>query len=332
MHVDRDIFKNSLDAIIIPEASGVIREINPAAGLLLRKRRSKVVGTRLEKYFDGDLSKKRGEVCLKGTEIILEYTKAQGTDKGVLLYFFRDITDLKQEIMRREHFLGIAGHELKNPLATIKALNHMLLHQKKVQKDNVLKEQIEKINSKTDTLTKLIMELLDVTKIKHKRLDLNLEKISFNEVLAEVVEDFHRINGSHKVEVHNKTNIKLKIDRMRIEQVLINFLKNAAKYSPDSDIIFLNIEKTKKYLVCEIIDFGIGIPQDQIEKVFNLYYSLPGREKTPEGLGVGLYIAREIIKAHGGKIKVKSEPGRGSQFIFYLPIFNRVAEAADRMN
>lgn len=328
MHVDRDIFNNALDAIIILDASGVIKDINPSACQLLKKRRENAISCRLEDFFEGNLSKKRGEVSLKGKENILEYTKALGTDKGVLLYFFRDITEIKQELMRREHFLGIAGHELKNPLAAIKALNHLLLYQKKVREDKFLREHIQKVNLKTDTLTRLIMELLDITKIKHRQLDLQIEDVNINDLVKDVVDDFHRTNSTHRVEVQYLTDINLKIDTSRIEQVLINLLKNAAKYSPDSDIIFVNIKRSKKYIICEVIDYGVGIPADQLGKVFNLYYRLPGRENTFSGLGVGLYIANQIVKAHGGRMKVKSAPGRGSQFIFYLPLVSQLKESS----
>jgi K+-sensing histidine kinase KdpD len=325
MHSDRDIFQNALDAIIILDASGAIKDVNPSALDLLHKRRRKVVGLRLENFFYGNLTKKRGEVSLKRSkETVLEYTKAKSSDGTSLLYFFRDISDLKQEILRREHFLGIAGHELKNPLAAIKALNHMLLYQKKVQKDEFLKEHIKKVNVKTDVLTKLIMDLLDVTKIKHRRLELNMEKVGYKDCVSEIVEDFHNIQKTHKVELSVKTDVYIKIDKMRIGQVVMNLLKNAAKYSPGTDTIFLNVEKTKKYLVTEIIDFGMGIPPEGVENIFNLYYRLPNSEKSFDGLGVGLYIANQIVKAHGGKMKVKSAVNRGSQFIFYLPLTSKL--------
>lgn len=325
MHVDRDIFKNALDAIIITEASsGVIREINPSALKLLHKRKIKTIGTNIQNYFDGNLNKNRGEVVLKKSDTVLQYNNTPSSTKGTHIYFFRDITDIKQEMLRREHFLGIAGHELKNPIAAIKALHQLLLMQKTVKEEPKIKELIQKAEIKTNTLLKLITELLDVTKIKHKRLDLNLEDVSFNKIIKEVVDDFHRINSTHKVEITNDTDIKIKVDKIRIEQVLINLLKNGAKYSPESGMVFINVEKTKRWLVCEVIDFGIGMPTEEISKVFNLYYRLPGREKTIEGLGVGLYIAYQIIKAHGGKMRVKSAPGRGSQFIFYLPLISKI--------
>ena len=319
MHVDRDIFKNAQDAIMITDASGKVSEINPSALKLIKKRQEKIIGQKLDQFFDGDFNKKKGEVELRKQNITLQYTRSEASNKQGFLYFFRDITDLKEEMMRREHFLGIAGHELKNPLATIKALNHVLLSQKAVRENELLTEYVKKINNKTDTLTKLIVELLDITKIKQKTLQLNPEVVSFNSLLSEVCEDFGHVNTTHEVIINNKTDENMFIDKSRIEQVIINLLKNAAKYSPDQNKIFINVKKTKKYLVCEVIDFGVGIPADQIDKVFNLYYRIPGRERTFDGLGVGLFIAYQIVRAHGGKMKIKSQLDHGSQLIFSLP-------------
>ncbi len=331
MHVDRDIFKNALDAIIIVNNAGSVLEVNPTAINLIKKRKGKITGQPLITFFDGDLTKERGEVMLKNDdakaidkEIILEYTKAEGTDKDKYLYFFRDISEFKLEIKRREHFLGIAGHELKNPLAAIKALDQMLLRSKKIKGDEFLETQLKKIDSKADTLTKLIKELLDITKIKHDTLGLNIKRVRFNSILDDVVEDFTRTETAHKVVVHNPTDVYINADPERIAQVIINLLKNGAKYSPNSDMLFVNVEKRKKYLICEVIDFGIGIPANELGNIFKLYYRLPDREYSFAGLGVGLYIAREIIKAHGGKMKVKSELGYGSQFNFYLPLKQKI--------
>jgi signal transduction histidine kinase len=320
MHVDRDIFKNALDAIVIADKDGVIQEVNPSTLELIKKRGQKIVGRKIEEFFNGDLTKKRGQVGLKNKETVLEYTRARILSNEKQLFFFRDITELRQEMLRREHFLGIAGHELKNPLAGIKALSHLVLSNPKIKDDAAISEQIKKIDLKADALHSLIRELLDITKIKQNALLLTIEPVSFKKILLEVIEDFKRINTTHKIDISIKKDARLKVDKERIEQVIINLLRNAAKYSPEADKIIVDVDLTKKYLTCKITDFGIGIPEDETEKVFNLYYRLPGREKSFAGLGVGLYIAREIIKAHKGFMKVRSRVGSGTDFIFYLPL------------
>ncbi len=184
--------------------------------------------------------------------------------------------------------------------------------------DNVI--FVEKVLRQVDKLSELITNLLNVSKIEAGKLELNPTHFDVNELLAEQVANLQQTTNIHKI-IFNKNKKKLIInaDREKIEQVVINILNNAIKYSRNQGDIIVDAAKIRGYIKVDIKDEGIGIPQKDIKNIFLRFFRVSGSASSFSGSGVGLYISSEIIKSHKGNIWVDSKLGEGSVFHFSLP-------------
>jgi len=218
-----------------------------------------------------------------------------------------DIDEFKQFQQQKDNFLGIASHELKTPLTSLKLYSQFL--------EKNLRKQDDQINK----LTSLINDLLDVTKIQNGKILLNTIKFDFDELVKEVIEE-QQLDTKHIIKIERSEVGLIEADRNRISQVMANLINNAIKYSPDSNEILITTKSEDEKAVFCVRDYGIGIPKDKQNKVFEQYYRVSGdKEHTFPGLGLGLYISSEIIKRSGGKIFVNSVEGKGSDFCFEIP-------------
>ncbi|CAD7800474.1 Signal-transduction histidine kinase senX3 [Chryseobacterium aquaeductus] len=232
---------------------------------------------------------------------------------------FTDIDDFKQLQTQKDNFLGIASHELKTPLTSLKIYTQFI--EKNLIKQNDLKNAkvAKKMDDQIDLLTVLISDLLDVTKIQNGKIQLNESEFDFDKLAEETVAE-QQMNSRHKITLNTSHIGKIYADRHRIYQVMSNLISNAIKYSPDADEVVVSTELKDNTVEFSVKDFGIGIPADKQKKVFEQYYRVSGsKEHTFPGLGLGLYISSEIIKRSGGRIFVLSEEGKGSNFCFQVP-------------
>ncbi len=232
-----------------------------------------------------------------------------------------DITELKQLQQQKDDFLGIASHELKTPVTSIKSYIQALEILLRSSGDTVKANMIQKADKQVDRLTNLIGDLLDVTKINSGKLQFNDSFFDFNEVVAEAIEELQRTSQQHQIKFEVDPTIKKVYgDRERIKQVIVNLLSNAIKYSPDANEINVSSVHKDGYVTLSVQDFGIGIAPDKKDKVFEQFYRVSGnRRHTFPGLGLGLYISSQIIKREGGHIWVTSTEGKGSTFSFSIP-------------
>jgi PAS domain S-box-containing protein len=222
-----------------------------------------------------------------------------------------------EEERRRDHFLGIASHELKNTLAGIKSYTQLL--ERKLKEDPKNSEYLYRIDVNTNRMKRLIDDLIDLTKLRSQKLTLIYNTFEINELLKEVSEEIQLITKTHKIVLRSDGPVFLSADRMRIRQVVTNLLKNAIKYSPDAHTVIISTHKSKDAVRVSVEDFGTGIDKKDQNKIFNLFYRVEESSRT-NGLGVGLYISNEIIKMHNGVIELVSVVGKGSTFTFTLPI------------
>ena len=231
-----------------------------------------------------------------------------------------DINEFKQFQQQKDNFLGIASHELKTPLTSLKLYSQFLEKNLRKQEDDKNADVAKKMDEQINKLTSLVNDLLDVTKIQNGKILLNKSDFDFDDLVEEIVTEQQMIT-SHKILVESEKIGNIYSDRHRISQVMSNLIGNAIKYSPDSDRIHITTKVTDDDCVLFTVrDFGIGIPADKTEKVFEQYYRVSGsKEHTFPGLGLGLYISSEIIKRSGGKIFVNSIEGKGSEFCFLIP-------------
>ncbi|WP_207424133.1 ATP-binding protein [Desertivirga brevis] len=225
--------------------------------------------------------------------------------------------EVKELSLKKDEFLSIASHELKTPLTSIKAFNQLMQRTKDSTK---LPDFVQKSAEHICRLEKLINDLLDVSKINAGKMQYSMEQFNFRQIITDCVESVQHLAPSHKISVENVVDVLYTGDRLRLEQVLNNFLTNAIKYSPGGERVLVNSTLQGNNLIVSVQDFGIGIPQDHLDKLFDRYYRVDNTSMRFEGLGLGLFISSEILKRHGGDFWIESEQGKGSTFFFRLPL------------
>ncbi|MFS8083625.1 MAG: PAS domain S-box protein [Ginsengibacter sp.] len=217
----------------------------------------------------------------------------------------------------KDEFMVMASHELKTPLTVILASLQILEME---MRNDVRSRFVDKTIKQVKKLSGLITNLLDVSKIQAGKLVLNNSKIDINYLVEEVVNNLQHTTKNQSLH-YNKQDKPLLAngDKERLEQVLINIIGNAIKYSGDNGKINISAARKGKNIVVNVLDKGIGITDKDIENVFLRFYRGSGAASSYSGSGVGLYISSEIIKSHGGKIWAESEIGKGSSFHFSIP-------------
>jgi signal transduction histidine kinase len=232
-----------------------------------------------------------------------------------------DITEQKQNDLRRSKFIGMVSHELKTPLTALKAYIQMLNNWAKKQKDSFTIGALSKVEKQVKKMLQMINSLLNLSGAEAGKIHLNKQEFAMDELISEVIEETMFITASHNITVAPCDPILVNADRDKIEQVLVNLLSNAAKYSGKDEPIEVICSKEANTLTVSIRDHGMGIAKTDIEKLFTPHYRAETKETEKiAGFGIGLYLCSEIIHRHQGKIWVESEPGQGSTFLFTLPI------------
>lgn len=236
----------------------------------------------------------------------------------------RDITERKILEERKDEFIGIASHELKTPITSAKIFTQILQKLLRQKEEKQALGYMTRIDDQLDKLTQLINDLLDVSRIQAGKLELRPQVFSLAKLIRETARDIQAGSGSHKILIRGKVKKRVHADKNRIGQVLINLLSNAIAYSPSSRRVAVKVEPNAQMVTIHVKDYGVGIAKEHQEKIFERFYRV-GDEKTQpsSGLGIGLYVANEIIKLHEGKLWVKSEKGKGATFSFSLPFGKR---------
>lgn len=231
-----------------------------------------------------------------------------------------DISDRKTIEKQKDEFIGIASHELKTPVTSIKAYAEILQEMFNENKDYVSASLMEKLDGQVNRLTNLIKDLLDVTKITEGQLQLTRKSFSIADMTKNMAEEMQRTTRQHTIKL-NLTSLPLVIgDEERLGQVLTNLLSNAIKYSPESKEVMLKAKFEEGKIYISVQDFGIGMSPGTKDKLFARFFRSdnPSVRSYP-GLGLGLFISMEIMKRHNGTISVQSEKGKGSTFTMILP-------------
>lgn len=276
----------------------------------------------------------KATICIKNKQTGKEFwniSHANGiyTKDGALQYIvvvFADITSRRILERQKDDFLGIASHELKTPVTSLKVYTQTLQHIFRREGNISASEKLAKMDNQINKLSTLITDLLDVTKIQSGRIQFHEEYFDFNTLVNEIAEDTQRTTRKHTIIKNLDVSSFTYGDRNRIGQVLMNLLTNAIKYSPHADKIILTTKNNTKNIVVSVQDFGEGIPKDKQNKIFDRFYREMGpKEITIPGLGLGLFISAEFVKHLGGKIWVKSTKGKGSIFYFSIPITKKTS-------
>jgi two-component system phosphate regulon sensor histidine kinase PhoR len=269
---------------------------------------------------------KSGEKTIEVNVVsILTSNRRMGEDsEGIrgAIAVFHDITRLKQLEKIRQDFVANVSHELRTPLTTIKGYAETLL-------DGALKEDqafqfVQVIKRHTDRLTKIVEDLLMLSKIETKEFQLKMEVISLPNFIDDIIDFVKEPAEKKKISLSRNeipSSLAVQGDRSYLEQILINLLDNAIKYTPDGGRVTLSaIEKNSKDIQFSVGDNGIGIPKEDLSRIFERFYRVDkGRSKEMGGTGLGLSIVKHLVQAHGGRVWVESQPGKGSTFYFTLP-------------
>ena len=246
-----------------------------------------------------------------------------------MLFIAAALAERRHAILARDEFISIASHELKTPLTALRlrlatALRNLPGGAAPASGDGTEKaaRAVAAASATTDRLGRLIEDLLDVSRLTARRLDLNLEEIPVREMLSEVVarlrEQAADAGSAIAVDIDDASApIIARWDRGRIEQVITNLLSNAIKYGSGKEITLSAHAESDRVFVT-VRDGGIGIAKADQERIFRAFERVDSAHRVG-GLGLGLYIGRQIVTAHGGTLRVSSEPGRGSTFVLELP-------------
>ena len=263
---------------------------------------------------------------LEHEELVASISSQAGVaiDNAKLYEEIKMLSNLKDE------FIGVAGHELRTPITTIKGYLQLLEDQ---TSEGLTKDFIEKSLRQVNKLNRLINDLLDVTRIHAGKLEYTMAPFSLTTLVKDCIEMVWQIHTSHIIESRlPEKDVIVLADASKIEQVLINFLTNAIKYSPGANKVYLAVT-TEPYpvdahppsgathrVVVSVRDLGIGIQQEHIPQIFHRYYRANASQHVIGGLGIGLYISKDIVERHKGNIWVESNEGQGSTFYFALPL------------
>lgn len=235
---------------------------------------------------------------------------------------------LKQEIEHRkllenkkDEFISIASHELKTPLTSVRGYLQLLERLPETAHSEKLKTYLTKTSTQLDKLRDLIDDLLDISKIESGKMKFNFQYISLEKLIENTIENISQMHPQHTFNRIGHVDCIVYGDEIRLEQVLVNYLTNAIKYAPNSkeiDVVCKLIKNNRVQI--GVRDFGIGIPPDKVNQLFDKFYRVEESSYKFQGLGMGLYICKEIIARHHGEYGVESEVNKGSFFYFNLPV------------
>ncbi|MCW3120001.1 MAG: domain S-box protein, partial [Chitinophagaceae bacterium] len=285
------------------------------------KRAAELVVANIElAYQNKEKENRAAELMIANKELIIqsEEKEKQTAELAIANKEIDSQIQAKELNKKKDEFIGLASHELKTPLTSINAYLQFL--QRNLANDEKNKQLTDKALQQVGKLSSLISDLLDVSKIESGKLPLLFRTFDMVELLKEVVEMIQYGNFTHKIKINFKLDqLPVFADKQRIEQVMINLISNAVKYSPNADRIVMSISETETEAIVSIQDFGIGIKQHQQADIFSRFYRVEELAPYISGLGIGLYISEDIISRHNGVLSVESKYGIGSTFSFKIP-------------
>ena len=264
-----------------------------------------------------------GEAAVSVSAPLMEMLMAYG------LAFREQLEERKRAEKAREldrmksDFLSNTSHELRTPLHSIRGFTRLMLSEK-VTEPEAQKEFLHIIDEQSQRLGGLIDDLLDISRIESGRFSIQKQRLSVKEVIDSAVQELHGLTHESDVAIVKEIPESLpdvEADGQRLKQVIVNLLGNASKFSPDGGEIILRTEVKDRELLVQVTDHGIGIPEEAIRQLFDRFYQVDSSAtRNTGGSGLGLYISKQIIEAHQGRIWAESVVGEGSTFSFTLPL------------
>ncbi|MCX6111998.1 MAG: ATP-binding protein [Proteobacteria bacterium] len=331
------VLLSMFDGVMVLDSNGIIQLMNKTMQDTLQikdnpvgKKPIEVIrNVTVQDMAESVLNRKEG-VITKEENLIFPYNKTMlihatpvARDNKILgaVIVFSDITELRRLETIRKDFVANVSHELRTPISSIKGYAETLLDGA-IEDNANASEFVKIIHGEAERLASLINDILDLSKIESDTFKLKFKTCTVNDLVTNSIERLDRDAKDKKISIENKTgNDEIKIEENLIIQAMINLIHNAIKYSNEGGKIIIRSEKQDKYIKIEIEDFGIGIPEKDLPRIFERFYRVDkARSKELGGTGLGLAIVKHIIQSHGGEVFVKSVEGHGSVFGFTLPV------------
>jgi PAS domain S-box-containing protein len=332
-------------AIITVDNKGAIIQLNPYSERLLGVSTTQVLGQDLEKVLliqnsqinsqNFQFSSLLKPVFSKGKSLNIDAYSIVNRNKEVFPstisitpifskkeiiganIFLLDTTKVKEIEKQKEDWFSMLSHELKSPLTTIKAYNQLLAAN--LAGDVQSQKLLLNMDGQIDKLQELVKDFFELSRLHSGNIRLDREYLELDELVRKVIKNMQITYPQRKFVLKGRTSSIIFADNNSIEQILTNFITNAIKYSPGDKKIEVLLTFDEKSVSVGVRDFGQGIPQNYQKRVFNPFYRIRKNTKGKSGLGIGLFIAANISKAHDGKVWVESVEGEGSTFFFSMP-------------
>jgi len=232
-----------------------------------------------------------------------------------------DITEQKNDELRKNDFIAMVSHELKTPLTSMKAYVQVVLLKMKSSEDDLLKGALVKANLQVEKMTAMINGFLNLSRLESGKINISHQRFDLADLMRNVKEETESTIFSHQIKFAPVESAKIDGDQEKLAHVVHNFISNAVKYSPAGTSISVACIADKQYAKVTVTDHGMGIAKQDLNRVFERYFRVDDSMlNTIAGFGIGLYICKEIITRHGGQIWAESEQGEGSVFNFMVPV------------
>ena len=337
------ILTRMADGVVVTDPRGNIILLNRAGEKIFNTTEEEVINTSLDTLFPNeDLFQQIKNTVFDAKCRFMSEFSIKGTDKGTeddmhfrllatamqrrdeapngIVVVLQNITEMKRIDRMKTEFVSMVSHELRTPLTSIMGFAELIKMRDfpKNRRDRYL----DIILSDSSRLLRLINNLLDISRLESGRIQFKPEPVQVVDLIPDILASFEGQTKGHKLSMKVENEIPiLSLDRDMFSNVINNLVGNAVKYSPDGGNITVVIEKNKKHVRIAVEDEGMGIPSEKAAKVFDKFFRVDSSlNRATCGTGLGLSTVKYIIEAFGGKIWVESELGKGSKFIFNLPL------------
>ncbi|MCX2575396.1 PAS domain-containing sensor histidine kinase [Pedobacter sandarakinus] len=242
-------------------------------------------------------------------------------ENGLIAGILMDVTEQKNDELRKNDFIGMVSHELKTPITSTKAFIQVALNRLSEGLSETAIVAIRKADNQTSKMAKMIDGFLNLSRLESGKITIHRDQTNLKALLDEVKDDVYTSIFSHTILFDEIESVMIYADGDKIIQVVHNLISNAIKYSPLGSVIRVACTESDHYASISVCDDGMGIAAKDINRIFEPYYRAESREMmTVAGFGIGLYVCKEIITLHGGEIWAESLPGKGSKFIIRIPV------------
>ncbi|MDM7998577.1 MAG: ATP-binding protein [Dehalococcoidia bacterium] len=327
------VLESMSDAIFVVDGEGRVTMTNRAAGKMLQVPRGAAAGRHFievvrDHEIDALLQKclekreqQTGLVEIRSRRQLLNIIATPfQEDRGCLL-LIQDLTELRRLETVRRDFIANLSHELRTPITSLKALGETL-SDGAVDQPSLARDFLEKMNAEVDRLAQMVQEMGDLSRIESGEVPLQKRAVNVADVVERAVERLKAQADRAGLRLQNQVASDLPpvtADDARLEQVLVNLMHNAIKFTPPGGQVSVSAKAGDGSLVVSVSDTGVGIPEDDLPRVFERFYK-GDKARSSGGTGLGLAIAKHVVEAHGGRIWVESVEGKGSTFSFSIPL------------